>query len=80
LIGGLWKVTRHSDGVDLSRLKPVYPRWEVSFKGELFMLFSFVHRLPVTASAGVLSAAQFLSRSDGQQDERGIPRGSPSPD
>ena len=38
LIGGLSKVTRHSDGVDLSRLKPVYAIREVPFEGELLML------------------------------------------
>src|SRR4029077_13523097 len=42
LIGGLSKVTRHSDGVDLSRLKRVYAMRAVPFEGELLMLFSFV--------------------------------------
>src|SRR3981189_2806669 len=62
VIGGLSKVTRHSDDVDLSRLKRVHAMRAAPFEGELLMLFSFVHSQPETASAGVQSAAQFPSR------------------
>ena len=46
LIGGLSKVTRHRDGVDLSRLKRVYAIRAVPFEGELLMLFSIVRHQP----------------------------------
>src|SRR5258708_7433141 len=49
LIGGLSKVTRQSDGVDLSRLKRVYAIRAVRFEGELLMFFSFARRQPEQA-------------------------------
>src|SRR3984893_14803110 len=52
LIGGLSKVTRHSDGVDLSRLKRVYAIRAVPFEGELLMLFSIVRHQPRNGLGG----------------------------
>jgi len=57
LIGGLSNVTRHSDGVDLSRLKRVYAMGAARFEGQLLMLFSFEvrrRRLQVVLELGRL--------------------------
>jgi hypothetical protein len=48
----LSKVTRHSDGVDLSRLKRVYAIRAVPFEGELLMLFSIVRHQPRNGLGG----------------------------
>jgi hypothetical protein len=48
----LSKVTRHSDGVDLSRLKRVYAIRAVPFEGELLMLFSIVRHQPRNGRGG----------------------------